>query len=80
MKFLTWLLGVFVIYLGMELTAAVAPRWWWVWICSAIIWLFAGAGLGLVSLVKLATAKGGAGGLGGLARPPRMPSAPHKEE
>jgi hypothetical protein len=79
MKFLVWMLGVMVIYLGMETTAAAAPRWWWVWIASAVLWFFAGCGLALSGVAKLVSGKVGAGGWAGVrAKAPAQP-APHKE-
>jgi hypothetical protein len=80
MKLLTWLLGVMVIYLGVELTVVSAPRWWWVWVLSAVIWFFAGIAGALLALGKLVTGKAGAGALSGpFTRRPPAP-APHKEE
>jgi hypothetical protein len=61
MRALTWLVGVLVILLGF---GAAGPRssWWTaVWVSAAVLWLFVGVGLGVVSIAKLAAGKLGAG-------------------
>ncbi len=80
MRFLTWLLGVFVVLLALELSRAVAPGWTAVWVTAAVVWFFAGAGLGVSWLLQLVSGKVGAGGVAGFPRPRSAPPAPHKEE
>lgn len=80
MRFLTWLLGVFVLLLALEYTRAAGTGWTAVWVTATIVWLFAGLGVGAVTVVKLATGKMGAGALSGLRKAGAPAPAPHKEE
>ncbi len=80
MKFLTWMIGVFVILLGLQAKGSGPSGWTAVWISAAVLWFFAGAVLGLVSLAKLVAVKGGAGTLRGLGGSRPAAPAPHKEE
>jgi hypothetical protein len=79
-KFLTWLLGVMLLLLALEVTSTTGARWTAVWITAAIVWLFAGAGAALVSLAKLAAGKVGAGAPFRFKPPGSTAPAPHKEE
>jgi hypothetical protein len=76
MRFLTWLVGVFVLLLALELSAAGPRGWLWVWITAMVVWFFAGAGLGLVSLVKLVSGKAGVGLPGMRSLPSKVAPAP----
>ncbi len=80
MKFLTWLLGVMVILLGVQVRGSAPSGWTAVWMSAAVLWFFAGVVMGGISLAKLVAGKVGAGALSGLSsrRPPAP--APHKEE
>jgi hypothetical protein len=80
MRFLTWLLGVMVVLLALEISRDELAGWTAVWITAAIVWFFAGAFSGLVALAKLTSGKVGAGGA--LRRAMQQPQAPapHKEE
>ena len=68
MKFTTWCLGWLVLALWAYLATVLQPPHIWPLVLANILWLLLGAGLGLVSLVKLFTGKIGAGGAG-LLRP-----------
>ena len=61
MRFLVWLLGVFVILLGLETCLPSSRGWTAVWIVAAVLWFFVGCGLGVQGLLKLASGKVGAG-------------------
>jgi hypothetical protein len=78
MRFLTWLVGVFVLLLALELSAAGPRGWLWVWITAMVVWFFAGAGLGVAVLAKLVTRKMGAGALPGFGG--RRPVSPATHE
>jgi len=79
-KFLTWLLGVFVLLLALEYSRTAAAGWTPLWVTAMVFWFFAGVGAGLVALVKLASGKVGAGALSRLASGRTATPAPHKEE
>ena len=80
MRFLTWLLGVFVLLLALEYTRAAGTGWTAVWVTAMVTWFFTGAGLAVVGVAKLVTGKLGAGALSGLSRTRPPAPAPHKEE
>lgn len=75
MKFTVWCVGLLVILHGLMTAYAAAPAWRWVWFTLAGLWILIGAGLGVVSLAKLALVKAGKGALGrvGLTRPDAPP-------
>lgn len=79
MKLLTWLLGVLVILLGVELARSGSGAWPAVWYIAAAFWLFVGCVLTLWALGKRLADKMGAGGRGILPGVPRGPSAPDKD-
>lgn len=66
MKALMWLLGDLLIMLGVMVSHAVAPAWGWAWVGAVVVWLFVGAVLVAVSLVRLAGKVGGGVKLPGL--------------
>lgn len=65
MKLLTWLLGMAVMLLGLELARYAHDGWPWLWVTLLIFWIFAGVVAALVALAKQVAGKVGAGGLGG---------------
>ncbi len=80
MKLLTWLLGVMVILLGLELRSVGPGGWTAVWMSAAVLWFFAGVVMGGISLAKLVAGKVGAGVLRGPLGRPAAAAPPHKEE
>ncbi len=80
MKTLTWLLGVAVMLLGLELARYAHDGWPWVWVAWLIVWIFAGVVGALVALAKRVAGKVGAGGLRGLRAGEQAAPAPFKEE
>lgn len=80
MKLLTWLLGVAVMLLGLEMARNTHDGWWWVWVVWLIVWIFAGVVGALVALAKRVAGKVGAGGLSGLRAGASPAPAPFKEE
>lgn len=71
MRGMTWLVGVLVVLLGLELRPANSGGWAAVWISAAVLWFFVGCVLGVYALAKIASAKIGArvGGSGRAGRP-----------
>lgn len=63
MKFTVWCVGGLVILHGLMTAFATAPAWRWVWFTLAGLWILIGAGLGVVSLAKLALVRAGKGAL-----------------
>jgi hypothetical protein len=56
MKFLSWLLGVMVCCLGLQLSFAVHDRWSWFWFPMLGVYALAGCGLLLYGLYRAAMA------------------------
>ena len=80
MKCLCWCVGVMQIFTGFMLAWSIAPGWRWVWTTCAVLWVFAGAVLGLVALAKLVSGRVGAGVMGRRASSASPAPAPHEEE
>ena len=78
MRALTWLVGVLVILLGFGAGFPRSSGWTAVWVSAAVLWLFVGVGLGVVSIAKLAAGKIGAGL--NAASGPRPREAPTSKE
>jgi hypothetical protein len=75
-KALTWLEGVLVILLGLELSRQTAAGWTAVWISAAVLWIFLGVGLVCVVVGKLVIRKTGAGlNAPSALRPKEVPAA-----
>jgi hypothetical protein len=60
-KALTWLVGVLVILLGLELSRQASSGWTVAWAAAAVLWIFLGVGLVCVVVGKLVIRKTGAG-------------------
>lgn len=74
MRGLTWLVGVMVILLGLELRPANSGGWTAVFISAAVLWFFVGCVLGVYALSRVASAKM-AGRTGSGSRAGRVPPA-----
>lgn len=80
MRWLTWLLGVMVILLGLSGRPGGSSGWTAVWITTAVLWFFVGCGLSVAWLAKLVSDKSGAGLNAALGQRSQRAPAPKSEE